>query len=207
MILNRYNFIAPVYDTIKGLVFGKALRQACFRHEEAYKSARNVLVVGGGSGQELPLFSPRANVTFVETSSTMISLAKKRTFACSVDFVHANIFEYQFTEQYDLILFNFILDLFPQDQVVDLLNHIKPHLDDNGKIVACDFYPIQEQAHVWKKLLLKTTIVFFSITTSLRIKEITNIQKCLELSGYQLVKLSHYFSGMVFATLWVKDTY
>ncbi len=207
MILNRYNLIAPIYDLAKRIAYGNALNDAVSCYEEEYKQAKCVLIVGGGSGKELTYFAPGTRVTFVESSSRMIELAKKRTYACDVNFIHADIRTLELSETYDLMVFNFVLDLFQPPEIETLLLRIKKHLTSAACIVVCDFYPIHEQDRVWKKLLLKSTIVFFSVTTSLRLKEITNIQNRFKSSGYQRIKQKHFFSGMVFATVWINATY
>src|SRR5688572_11887084 len=78
--LNTFNRIAPVYDTLKGLVFGKAIDKSQIFFIGQLPRDGNLLIIGGGSGEMLkPLLqvNPGCRIWYVEASSAMLSMARQ----------------------------------------------------------------------------------------------------------------------------------
>ena len=78
--LNRFNWIAPYYDTLTCLVFGNTIWKAQTGYLNYVPPHATVLVLGGGSGKWLRDLLQRnetCQICFVEASSKMVELAKK----------------------------------------------------------------------------------------------------------------------------------
>src|SRR5687767_498288 len=76
-----FNFIAPVYDALAQLVYGKAQRRAQAHFLSMIPAGSSVLILGGGSGWILPELlrqSRPARVLFLEPSAQMMQRAKRR---------------------------------------------------------------------------------------------------------------------------------
>ena len=165
-----------------------------------------VLIVGGGTGLLLEDLANNIEVTYLDSSAVMLEKARERTYSCQVDFVHASILDHTASKKYDVVVFNFVLDLFEPREVLSILQNVGNWLTPQGKLVVSDFFP-KERLSFWQKLLLKTVIVFFTITTKHRSSTLPNISKLIEQSDFQIVKSETFFSGMVFASVWKKTMY
>lgn len=207
MKLNAYNTVARFYDFTKRMVFGRTLDKAGVYYVNEWRELQNVLIIGGGTGQILHDLSPHSNITYVEASSEMIRLARKRPVPCQVSFVHSDILDFQTDEKYDLVLLNFFLDLFTEDEITRQLKHIRPFIHPDTQIVITDFKPIEEQDSRWKRLVLRSTLLFFAFTTGHRHKRVFNIRNAVKHANYQQVKSKDCALGMVFASIWKTDVY
>jgi len=188
-------------------VFGKTLNNASLCFKKEFRSAENILIVGGGTGLVLDHLSSDSKVVYVDSSSKMLELSKKRNFTCEVLFVHQSIIDFESTQKFDLVIYNFVLDLFKPDQIDHLLTKANGLLSDTGSMIIADFRPNDKQVWLWEKLLLRTIIVFFRLTARHHMWSIFNIESIIKPSDFQLVTHKEYFSGMVFASLWKKTMY
>ena len=200
--MNRYFFIAPVYDFLKRIVFGKTLNNAASHYLSELPKSAVVLIVGGGTGASLPHFTKQHDVHFVDASGRMIRVAKKRPKDATVHFYTQAFNPALFNQKFDAICFPFFLDLFDQKEAIDLLNEVHNLLKPDGKLVITDFYPVETLQNWRQKLVLRTVIVFFNVTTWHKHSKIFNIPEAVKLSNYQLVSLKEFANGMVFASLW-----
>jgi ubiquinone/menaquinone biosynthesis C-methylase UbiE len=78
--LNSFDRIAPVYDRLADIVFGTAILDAQRTHLHALNDAREILILGGGTGRllrDLLGQNAKSRVTYVEASQRMIELALK----------------------------------------------------------------------------------------------------------------------------------
>jgi len=202
--LNRYNFIAPAYDFLKRIVFGNSLEKASHHHLPNPTDHLNILIVGGGTGKILEQFGPAHTVHYVDTSSVMIDKAKKRKVRCTVYFHHCEFDSFETDESFDLICFPFFLDQFNDGQIAIILSKSYNLLSPTGSVIITDFVPVYQLTNWWQKLLLKTVIVFFTITTKHPVSKIFNIVDPAKRSNFQLVKKKSFVNGMVIASLWKK---
>lgn len=202
--MNRYNHIAPFYDILKRIVFGIALEQAANYYITQSEEAQTILVVGGGTGQILTQFKSHHTVHYIDSSSAMIQKAKNRKVDCDVQFYHQSFEDYKASETFDAIHFPFFLDQFNNTGLTQLLNKAKKLMSPESQLVISDFRPVHELSNWRHKLLLKTVIVFFSMTTRHPISKIFNIEEVTESAHFLLVKRKYFVSGMVFASIWTK---
>ena len=202
--MNRYDFVAPIYDVLKRIVFGRALNNATAAHLNDIDQFKNILIVGGGTGANLPLFDAHHIVDFIDASPAMIQKAKKRKTKAQVQF-HSTLFDsFVSTTNYDLILFPFFLDLFDITEGMSILQRTQLMLAPQGRLIVTDFHPVESLNSIRQKLLLRTVIVFFIITTRHRYTKIFNIKDAVKQSDYQLIDENNFVNGMVFATIWKK---
>ena len=202
--MTNYNLIAPVYDVFKYLVFGNSLTRANHFYLENIKEASSIMLVGGGTGELLEHFSASQTVDYVEPSTSMLKRSKKRNYSCTVHFHPCSIQELPINKTYDALVFPFVLDLFNQTEVTNIIKKCEPFLRDDAVILISDFYPADDFIKRWKKLLLRTVIVFFRMTTNHQHSKIVNIHNALQSSDYKKVRSEEFYHGMVFASVWKK---
>ena len=202
--MNRYFFVAPFYDLLKRISFGDALNNATINYMSELSEYKDFLIVGGGSGISLPQFNQDQNIQFIDSNASMIARAKRRKTSAAVQY-HAKRFEaFDTTQKFDVICFPFFIDLYNQNEATSILDKAKSLLNDSGRLVVTDFYSIKKLSNWRQKLLLRTVIVFFNITTWHRHSKIFNIPNTIKASNFQCINLKEFANGMVFASLWKK---
>lgn len=186
------------------MVFGNGLEKASHHFIPQLSESEQILIVGGGTGEILEQFTSNQTVHFVDSSATMIALAKKRKHTCSVQFHHCRFEDFIIDQTYNDIWFPFFLDQFNDEEIATILDNAQRHLRPTGKMVIVDFIPVNLLSKWHQKLLLRTVIVFFTITTKHPIRKIFNIVESAKQTNFQLVKQKYFVNGMVIASLWQK---
>jgi tRNA (cmo5U34)-methyltransferase len=189
-----FDRIAPLYDLLSRLVFGKSMikSQLCFIDE--LKKCNSVLVLGGGTGwwlNDLIKKQPHLKITFVDSSLEMIGLAKAGVVSGhAIHFVHGTIESLSVGEEFDAVVLYYFLDLFPDEQLPDILQKINVHMNAQSLWLVSDFVNKKK----WHALLLKLMYSFFYFTTGLNNRSLPPWEQCLRTNGLSEIK-EHYFYG------------
>ena len=85
MVVSNFDSIAPFYDFLVKLVFGKKIWEAQRTHLNEIPENGSVLILGGGPGRILESLPANINVTYLELSSKMIERAKR---IGNAEFIH-----------------------------------------------------------------------------------------------------------------------
>ncbi|MBS1559686.1 MAG: class I SAM-dependent methyltransferase [Bacteroidetes bacterium] len=142
-----------------------------------------VLILGGGSGwiaKALFAVIPTAEVYYVEASSKMMLLAKKKLnenkrihFICGTE---NDIPPHQF----DAVVTNFYLDLFPEESLAKVIQIIRPQLKLNAVWIVTDFVDYKW----WHKRMLQLMYAFFRLVSNVRNNKLPDWNKAMiEMSG------------------------
>ncbi|MBD2754332.1 class I SAM-dependent methyltransferase [Spirosoma validum] len=203
----NFNGIAPLYDTLAFVVFGRRLQQAQVVWLNQIPANAVVLIVGGGTGwlleQVLERRKPK-RVVYLEASAKMVARASRRMIRRavlgSVDFRVGDETDLKPEEHFDAILTPFVLDLFTEQT---LRSHFIPQLHNalkpNGLWLVTDFV----QPHIWwQKALLWTMIRFFGITAGIEAQQLANWQQSLAEAGLVRQKQQQQVGGMVSTEVW-----
>ncbi|MGB0850479.1 MAG: class I SAM-dependent methyltransferase, partial [Bacteroidia bacterium] len=159
---NQYNFVAPFYRLISTIVFGNTILDAQKSLIKKLPQEGNLLVIGGGNGDILPFIfdhAPRLNIMYVEASTTMISLAKKKAgHNPLVHFHHSDDFTYPIFSS-DYVLAPFVLDLFSPEKIIEIISKIDNSTGTSPAWYICDFDSQKVQhATIYQKIKIKLTI-------------------------------------------------
>jgi len=122
--LVNYNFIAPLYDRLKKLVFGDQIDVAERTYYHRVKSGEKVLVVGGGTGTNLKFLSNSSHITYIDSSSKMIEIAREKR-KNAIQFTICDFLEFESSEQFDWIICPFVLDVFTEEDLKDVILKLK----------------------------------------------------------------------------------
>lgn len=157
---NGFDILAPLYDRMAWLVYGKSIRMAqlCFMHK--IPDGASVLILGGGTGWFLRALMeqrPACRVLYVDSSVKMIDLARKACGA-AVTFVHGTEKSIPADSQFDVVVTHFFLDMFSNDGCRNLVARIKQHLSPDSLWLAADFF---DGGKWWHHLLLRLMYAFF----------------------------------------------
>lgn len=196
--LNRFNWIARQYDLLVKIVFGEKLHDAQLHFLKEVGSTDHVLILGGGSGKFLESLlraRPGVSVLYVEASSEMISLAKRRISAASdVIFIHGTQADIPAQRKFDAVITNFFLDLFSKEEIEQLSLQISTKLKPSAKWLATDFVESAKRKH---KFLLGLMYWFFTVTGSIRVKELPPWKAAMINSGLMIVEERSFIDGFV----------
>lgn len=162
--LNQFNSIARGYDTLASVIFGQTLRTAQCVHLNKIPQQATVLILGGGSGAillDLFRIQPTCRVFYVEASSVMIALARKRIAGLerfSVNFVHGTENDLPDKLLCDVVITGFFMDMFSAERSEEIIHHVKKYLVKGGIWISTDFTNSSHRRH---RVLLRLMYLFF----------------------------------------------
>lgn len=151
-----FDFIAPVYDFLKRLVFGNTLENAISSSINVIQPDDQVLIVGGGTGKILDSMQHVKEIDFMDVSSVMISRSKKHK-SPGIRFINQDFLE-GINKKYDIIMFPFFLDVFGPENLQKAIAIARKSLNQGGKLLVIDF---QKSGHIWNDLLIRLMYLFF----------------------------------------------
>ena len=202
----NFDWIAPLYDALAFVVFGRKLRQAQVVFLNQIPVDSTVLIMGGGTGwllQQVLIQCQPKRVVYIEASARMVARACKRIIRAdetgSVTFRVGD--EHSLTnEQFDVILTPFVLDVFNQETLrTQFIPRLKAALKPGGLWLVTDFV---NTSTAWQRALLWTMIRFFRLTTGMQAQRLANWQQLLAEAGLIRRKQQTQVGGMVSAEVW-----
>lgn len=206
--LNGFNGVARYYDTLKNMVFGKAIHESQISFLTAVPSGAKVLILGGGSGEILPVLSkmnPAADIWFVEASSEMLRLAARRVYAKAggrVRFIHGTENDLPAEVVFDAVITHFFLDLFPDQKLMRLCMGIRKRLHPGGLWLVSDFV---EGRQTWQRILLWLMYRFFSLTSRVEAGRLPDWMGHLQANGMEEVSSRVFYRGFIHSGLYKKS--
>lgn len=181
---NNFNFIAPFYDALAQLIFGKSLKNSQTWLLPFIPGNAKVLIIGGGTGwilEELLNKTQTAGIVYLEASEKMLALSKnryaksKKNKAANVEFRLRTEAALKPEETFDVVFTGFLLDLFQPEPLQKLMHKLYSHLKPNGLWLVADFHP-KNAIKIWQKGLLKTMVQFFKLTANLQADKLPDLE-------------------------------
>jgi ubiquinone/menaquinone biosynthesis C-methylase UbiE len=203
-----FNKVAYPYDFISRLVFGDSLVKAQVSTLHYIPLNSNILIVGGGTGWILEeiakIHNSGLNISYVEISSAMIDLSKKRNWKNNnVSFFHQSIENFHSGKQFDVIITPFFFDLFKRKKVEMLFYDLDKKLKKDGLWLYTDFIPEKYQIHLWQKVLLKTMYFFFGITSKVEARKLIDMDFYFT-KGYTKTSENWFYGRFIRAVVYQK---
>lgn len=201
-----FDLVAPVYDVLARLAFGRSLIRAQQWGIEQVRSGQRVLVLGGGTGLTLAELLARhpGHVIYVEASAAMLKRARRRTPSdAPVSFMVGTEANLAADEQVDYILLPFVLDVYPADllrqhMVPLLLSHLRP----GGQLIVTDF---DEPRTYWQRAYMWLMLRFFTLTAAIPVRQWTNWPEVLRQARLTEQTGRSFRSGQVRSGCWVRN--
>ncbi|MFI0239332.1 class I SAM-dependent methyltransferase [Streptomyces sp. NPDC016845] len=102
----------------------------------------DVLELACGTGQWTRRLAARArSVTAVDAATEVLALARERTTSPTVQFIEADLFQWQPPRRYDTVFFAFWLSHIPPTRLPDFWNTVSAALAPGGKVIFIDDGP------------------------------------------------------------------
>jgi 2-polyprenyl-3-methyl-5-hydroxy-6-metoxy-1,4-benzoquinol methylase len=196
----NFNFIAPIYDSLKQLIFKDQLDKAASCFIDKIPPASTILIIGGGSGKLLPCLSSDHMVSYVDASEKMIALAKKKNFKAEVVFLTTDIINFHPNKLYDVIITPFFLDCFTEKDLAVVFSHINSLLKKNGLWLHSDFYPQNKS----QRLMVRFMYFCFRMSTGLKVNNIPDFDKLFKSHLFFQEKKAVFSKAMVHSYIYKK---
>lgn len=206
--LNGFNRIAPYYDRLTRLVFGKAILNSQLEFLSSVRPDSTVLILGGGTGAMLPLLLrriPSGRILYIEASSEMLKLAERNVpaeFTTKIRFVHGTHHSLPDGMQFDVIITNFFLDLFPDDEVGTICQELSSRLRQQGLWMISDFVKGNKW---WHGMMLWTMYRFFRLTSGITGSRLSSWDQRLRAVGLRATDSKSFFHGFIKSGLYTKS--
>ncbi|HBX62046.1 MULTISPECIES: class I SAM-dependent methyltransferase [Empedobacter] len=200
----NYNFIAPYYHSLSQLIFLNRQHQAHFVILKYLKKNDKILWVGGGAGKfiaEIEKLNLKLDIDYVDFSSKMIDLAKKeKTSNLNINFIVADIFDFETDKKYDVVMTTFLFDHFNQSKAEELFSQLNSYLKVEGLWFYVDF--VQNQKG-WQKSVTNVMLSFFRIVIGLDISQLPKMHQSF-LPNFKIVEHKFFFKKYIESIVYQK---
>ncbi len=206
---NDFDAIAPVYDGLSYLVFGRKIIDSQMAFLTELPAHGRVLLIGGGTGKVLNhLLSGRPHLTvdYVETSAQMIAQAKRNLspqLTDRVNWIHGTERSIRPERCYTVVFTAYFLDVFSAERLPMVFDVIGRYLLADGLWFYTDFSLLPQSA-LWKKALVKLMYCFFRFTTRLEGSRLIDVHPLFAERGYTCQKEKRFFSGLMVSRVYRK---
>lgn len=197
--MNSYDAVAPFYDLLSRLVYGKKLLHAQQYFLKEIPDGSRVLFLGGGTGKVLPqlLQIPGISVDYVEPSAAMLHRAMKRLSGQtkqSVQFIPSDHTQLPANVQYDAVLTFFVLDMFTELKAAEFTDIVNASLKPGALWLLADFFPPR---NILYRALLKVMYLFFHFTTGIQTWQLPDYDKVLNRHGFHCNAEKKFMEGFI----------
>jgi ubiquinone/menaquinone biosynthesis C-methylase UbiE len=210
MKTNNYDPVAPFYDSLSRLIFGRSQVNAQIEQLKHIPAGARILIVGGGTGWVLEeiarVHASGLAITYVEISAKMLSRAKTKESGNNlVHFVHAGIEQFTPPGKFDLIHTAFLFDNFSASRVNLVFDHLDDLLQEGGLWLFCDFKLKQQDRYGWKHIMLKMMYLFFRTIAGVEAKKLHEVEALFNLKNYQIISRKAHYRGFIESIIFRKS--
>ena len=156
----RYTAYLPVYDFITNL-FANARKHSIDLAE--IKPDDKILIVGAGTGLDLPYLMQYKNITATDITPAMIGKLKRRADKLGMS-VNAQVMDGQNLEYenntFDFVILHLILAVIPDP--VKCVKEVERVLKPGGKVAVFDKFLSSEKPSFLRRILHPVSIVLFT---------------------------------------------
>jgi tRNA (cmo5U34)-methyltransferase len=210
-----YNRIAVFYDLAARIFFFNRINKSQVTLVPFLPDFNSCLILGGGSGyflQQILSQHKTARFVYVDLSDQMIQMAKNRIKRKLPEEFHRIEFRCASVEDiknksFDLIVCNYFLDLFTDEEVDLLLERFYSEtLSSKGYVYFTDFV-IPESHWMMKKMaeaLLKVLYYIFRITTSIRSTQLPDFPLLFKKNNFDVLHIDSFSGGIMISAIYKK---
>jgi ubiquinone/menaquinone biosynthesis C-methylase UbiE len=208
----NFDRLAPHYEWLERISFGRSLQACRVAMLSRVAECRKVLIVGDGDGRFLEAFLKTNSTAVVDTldiSPAMLELAQRRISVIlganeRVRFHRADVRHDSLPGAgYDLIVTNFLLDCFPQDELNAVVQRLSAVAASNGQWIVGDFEnPAHPGARFFARLMLAGMYAFFRIVTGISARSLVDPSPFLMAGGWVPVAKKAWHRGFLVSRLW-----
>lgn len=204
-----FNRVASFYDALARLVYGQALQEAQLALLPSVPDQARVLVIGGGTGwllEQLLHTGKRLDMLYLDAAPAMLQRARqkyekyeqsKKGHHCQVSFRLGNEQALQPSEQFDVIITPFLLDLFPPPRLQQLMRRLSAALVPDGEWLVADFWPVQQPPPWWQRVLITGMYTFFGWVSGVKASRLPDYASHFASLGFKEKYSQAFYGGMV----------
>lgn len=209
---NNYDRIAANYDRLSRLIFGKSIVRAQQSLLPLITPPARVLIVGGGTGWILEemarVFPSGLTIDYVEISSNMLDLARKRDFKNNqVTFVHAGIEDYTAPAAYKVVITPFLFDNFGRERAQVVFKKLNNMLENGGLWLFTDFHIDKGLNRFWQKTLLRSMYIFFKNISHVEADQLPDMQALFKAYNFRIISETFHFGRFIHSVAYGKSDY
>ncbi|HEX6224383.1 MAG TPA: class I SAM-dependent methyltransferase [Chryseolinea sp.] len=196
--MNNFDFIAPFYDRLSKLIFGKAIISAQTAYLTDIRQGGNVLILGGGTGwilRAVTAINPTCRIWYIDASSKMIALSKQAAAGSQnpVIFIHGTENSIPDSVSFDAVITNFYLDLFLPASCDDAIKRIRVHIHSGTVWLVSDFI----DTTWWHGAMLRVMYAFFRTVSGIKTGRLCNWERLLQQNGLQEDRSTRFYGGFI----------
>jgi ubiquinone/menaquinone biosynthesis C-methylase UbiE len=209
------NRIAPFYEFFEHISFGRTLERRRFAFLSKMKGSHEILECGGGDGRFIARLvdeNAKATIDFVDLSSKMTELAKRRVFkalprGCErIKFYNQDIRKFSPRPEcqgYDLVITHFFLDCFTDLQTQEIVSRISGWAAPGAKWIVSEFnVPDERFRRMWTRGIVRSLYLAFRTTTGLQTTCLPDYGSALLRAGFQRESVEDACGGLLQSSLW-----
>lgn len=210
-MVNNYDRIAKYYDFLSRTVFFKAQVNAQTEQLPFIPQESTILIVGGGTGwilSKIAELQPKGlRITYVEISSEMIALARKRDVKeNSIELINAPIEDYHTKKTFDIILTAFLFDNFSREKAELVFHKLHNLLKTEGLWLFSDFSYQPKIGKIWQHIMLKIMYFFFRMVSNVEARELPDMGVYFKKNKYKKMFRKRYYRNFIKATVYQKTS-
>jgi ubiquinone/menaquinone biosynthesis C-methylase UbiE len=207
------NLIAPWYEPVEHLCFGRALERRRTAFVSALGGSQSALSCGEGDGRFMAALlrsNPQVHVTAVDASTRMMQVANERvaafgpSFRERADYYCAEVGGFEPPRiPYDLIATHFFFDCFSTRAVEQIIQRIAGWAAPRAQWVVSEFtQPPNRLGHLWTGAVIRGLYAAFRLTTGLRTTHLPDYRPALAAAGFKLQRENYGCGGLLVSELW-----
>jgi ubiquinone/menaquinone biosynthesis C-methylase UbiE len=206
-MIDNYNLIAPVYDCLSRLIYGKKLLHAQLALLHLIPEGATICLVGGGTGQLLEKFPSSQKpykIYYVERSKAMLDRAKRRNhFPHQVTFIHSSILDIKQQIDCDVVITPFLFDNFAEAEAKEIFWKIHSLTRPQSYWINTDFY-IDHRSKKLHKILLQCMYRFFRCVAGIQANSLFPMNYTFQQARFELTHERQYMNGFIRTQLYQK---
>lgn len=210
--LADFDWIARPYRVLEYLTLGRMLERTREYFLPLLRDSTHALVIGDGDGRFLAKLlhaNPRLRATATDSSATMLELLCRRCnpFAGRLQTQQsdARLTLPRTDKPYDLVVTHFFLDCLKQDELLDLVQRVKPLLVPCALWVVSDFRIPAGSLYLPAWLYVRGLYLCFRILTGLRTTRLPNHASAMRDAGFVCIGRKYLLAGLLAAEIWQND--
>ncbi len=140
----------------------------------------------------------------VDISARMLEIARSKVDSDQVKFIHADFLEWDGPmAEFDLIVTNFFLDCFPEDQLALVISKLGKCATPDAQWLLADFEIAPTRlAGLRGRVIIGMLYIFFRIATGLKASALVPPEWDLENAGFSLHQRKTYDWGLLKSEWW-----
>ncbi|GAL83382.1 ubiquinone/menaquinone biosynthesis methylase [Sporocytophaga myxococcoides] len=208
-----FNRLAAIYDYLLLIPPGRGFIKSQEELIHLLPEKKSCLIIGGGTGnflRSLIISGKVTNIVNLDISEKMLAKAsvkiKDLYQDCKVEFRRGSFDKIAEEEKFDLIITNFFLDLFSQEEVKTWISFIHEKLSSEGLFYYTDLQISRGKTlrTFMKNMYIKVLYFFFRNTTSISGKTLIDLRTEILQSGFNIIHEKGYLKELFYSAIFKK---